>query len=200
MTTDSEIVRRSLDDPRAFAALFERHARDIGRFATRALGSDAAEDVLSETFLVAFRRRASFDTTWDDARPWPFGIAANLIKKQRHVEAAQWRSYAAAAAAHEEDADESIGAAAERLDAGAALRALAPRIARLAAKDRETLLLHAWGDMTYEEIGRALSVPTGTVRSRLNRVRRRLNPGGHLVEDQNEGGGHGRAGSRTTVR
>jgi DNA-directed RNA polymerase specialized sigma24 family protein len=36
------------------------------------------------------------------------------------------------------------------------------------------LLLYAWEDLTYEEIGEALAVPVGTVRSRLNRVRRKL--------------------------
>ena len=49
-------------------------------------------------------------------------------------------------------------------------------IAALSAKDRETLLLYAWGDLSYEEIALALDVPVGTVRSRMNRVRTRLDP------------------------
>lgn len=65
-----------------------------------------------------------------------------------------------------------------RADASAAVRALAPRIAALSSRDRETLLLYAWGDLTYEEIAVALGVPVGTVRSRLNRVRRKLAPPG----------------------
>lgn len=75
--------------------------------------------------------------------------------------------------------DESgYGAVEARMDADAALRALTPRIAALSAKDRDTLLLYAWADLTYEQIALALGVPVGTVRSRLNHVRRKLAPPG----------------------
>jgi len=178
VSTDSDIIRRSADDPAAFAELFERHARVIGGFAARRVGVDAAEDVLSETMLIAFRRRRDFDTTWDSARPWLLGIASHVIKKHRAAEARQWRSFEASAARGEHAGDGAIDAAAERADASAAVRALAPRIAALAARDRDTLLLYAWADLTYDEIAVALGVPIGTVRSRLNRVRRKLAPPG----------------------
>ncbi len=178
VSTDSEIIRRSLEHPPAFAELFERHARVVGAFAARWVGSDAAEDVLSETMLVAFRRRGDFDGTWDSAKPWLLGIASRLIKSHRAQEAAQWRSFAASAAREEHVSDGAIGAAGARADAAAAVRALAPRIAALSARDRDTLLLYAWGDLTYEEVALALGVPVGTVRSRLNRVRRKLAPPG----------------------
>ncbi len=42
-----------------------------------------------------------------------------------------------------------------------ALRALAPKIADLAARDRDTLLLYAWGDLTYEQIAVAQGIPVG---------------------------------------
>lgn len=178
MSTDSEIIRRSLDAPSVFAELFDRHARVIAAFAARRVGSDAAEDVLSDTMLVAFRRRRDFDTSWESAKPWLLGIASRVIKKHRADEARQWRSFEASAARGEHSSDGAIEAAADRTDASAAVRALAPRIAALAARDRETLLLYAWGDLTYEEIAVALDVPVGTVRSRLNRVRRKLAPPG----------------------
>ena len=41
-------------------------------------------------------------------------------------------------------------------------------------RDRDVLLLIAWEDLTYDEIAVALSIPIGTVRSRLDRVRRKL--------------------------
>ena len=63
-----------------------------------------------------------------------------------------------------------------RLDAEISTRELAPRIAALSAKERDTLLLYAWGDLTYEEVAVALGVPVGTVRSRMNRIRTRLDP------------------------
>lgn len=178
VSTDSDIIRRSLDVPSAFAELFERHARVVGAFAARRVGSHAAEDVLSETMLVAFRRRRDFDTAWESAKPWLLGIASRVIKKHHAQEAAQWRSFEASVTRGEHVSDGAIDHAATRADASAAVRALAPRIAALAARDRETLLLYAWGDLTYEEVALALGVPVGTVRSRLNRVRRKLAPPG----------------------
>lgn len=61
-----------------------------------------------------------------------------------------------------------------RVDAEREVETLKARIAALAPKDRETLLLYAWQGMSYDEVAAALGVPVGTVRSRLNRVRRRL--------------------------
>lgn len=174
MTTDSEIIRASLAHPPRFGELFERHARVIGDYAARRVGISEAEDVLSETFLVAFRRRGSFDQTWDTARPWLFGIASRLIKRHRGDEAAMWRTLIAATRDANSVDDGAIESAGDRMDASLSIRALTPRIAALSRADRDTLLLHAWGDLTYEEIGQALSIPVGTVRSRLNRVRRRL--------------------------
>ena len=201
MTTDSEIIRRSLDHPRAFAELFERHARVVHAFAARRVGRDAADDVLSETFLVAFRRRSSFDPRWDSAKPWLLGISSRLMKKLRSKEAAQWRSIEASAHREDHVTGDDFAAAADRVDAAASVRVLAPRIAALAGRDRDTLLLYAWGELTYVEIGRALGVPTGTVRSRLNRVRRQLAGGPPHNEESAEymegGAVDGSVGSRS---
>jgi RNA polymerase sigma-70 factor (ECF subfamily) len=80
-------------------------------------------------------------------------------------------------------------AAADRVDAAATLRELAPALTSLSARDRETLQLYAWSDLTYEELAVVLGIPVGTVRSRLNRVRRRLGdmiPGGAGQEVRHE--------------
>lgn len=198
MSVDSDIIRRSIETPEAFAELFRRHARVIGAFAARRVGSDAAEDILSETFLIAFRRRGDFDHSWESAKPWLFGIATRLIGRHRSKEAAQWRAFSAAANGIETSTDGAIEAAGSRTDAAVALRALAPKIAGLAARDRDTLLLYAWADLTYEQIAVAQGIPAGTVRSRLNRVRRKLDPS-RTDSAQDEGsreGTDGRLGSR----
>lgn len=175
MSTDSEIIARSVGDPGAFSEIFERHARAVGSFAARRVG-DAADDVLSETFLVAFRRRASFDTAWESSLPWLLGIASKLVHRHRAAEARQWRSFQSAAARGDLAAEPESEGAGDRIDAEAMVKALGGRIAALSARDRDTLLLYAWGDLSYEEIAIAQRVPIGTVRSRLNRVRRRLDP------------------------
>lgn len=176
MSNDSEIIERSIADPAIFAELFERHAAAVGGFARRRIGLDAVDDILSETFLVAFRRRGSFDAGSTSARPWLLGIATRVIHRYRKSEERQWRATAAmdsepTSASHEGRSD-------AHLDASAAIRALAPRIAALSQKERDVLLLHAWGDLTYDQIALALRIPVGTVRSRLSRIRRKLAPSG----------------------
>jgi len=173
VSTDSEIIRRSVDEPAAFAEIFERHARVIVAYAARRVGVHAAEDVLSETFLVAFRRRGDFDASADSAKPWLFGIASRHIARHRAREAQQWRAIEAATGL-DAGADERVPAADARVDAEAALRELAPRIAALPERDRDILLLHAWGDLTFEEIALAQGIPAATVRTRMHRLRKRL--------------------------
>ncbi|WP_447913057.1 RNA polymerase sigma factor [Microbacterium phyllosphaerae] len=194
MSTDSEIIQRSLDQPSAFAELFDRHARAVNAFATYRIGRSAAEDVLSETFLVAFRRRADFDLAKESAAPWLLGIASTLIRRHRVVEAKHWRSFAAVAAGEEHVTLGGLDDAMKRVDAEREVRALRERIAALAPKDRETLLLYAWQGLSYEQIAEVLSVPVGTVRSRLNRVRRRLDPTRRIRAFEKQQGGevHGR--------
>jgi RNA polymerase sigma factor (sigma-70 family) len=177
VSTDSDIFSRSRDTPGAFAEVFERHAASVAAFIRRRVGADVVEDVLSETFLVAFRRRADFDTSWESARPWLLGIASRVLKKHRADEARHWRAVAASAGG-DVSSEGGIEGAGTRLDAAAAVRGLAPRIAALSERDRETLLLYAWGGLTQEEVAAVLGVPVGTVGSRLNRVRRKLAPPG----------------------
>lgn len=174
MSTDSEIIRRSQDQPAAFAELFDRHARSVLAFATYRVGRQVADDVLSETFLVAFRRRTDFDLSAESAVPWLIGIASRLIRRHRTVEAKQWRSFAASATHHDLSTLGGLDDAMSRIDAQREMTILRARIAALAPKDRETLLLYAWQGMSYDDIAEALGVPVGTVRSRLNRARRKL--------------------------
>ena len=68
------------------------------------------------------------------------------------------------------DDDETVA----RLDADAQRRVLAAALGELRPQDREILLLHAWAELSDSEIGAALSLPTGTVKSRLHRTRERL--------------------------
>jgi DNA-directed RNA polymerase specialized sigma24 family protein len=62
------------------------------------------------------------------------------------------------------------------------VRRLAAALAELRVHDREALLLFAWAELSYEEISLALSIPVGTVRSRLHRARRTLRA--HLESEE----------------
>jgi RNA polymerase sigma factor (sigma-70 family) len=173
--SDTTLVARSLSDPEAFAALFDRHAAPIHRYAARRLGAEAADDVMAETFAVAFQRRRDYDLERVDARPWLYGIATNLIRNHRRAEARRWRAMAreVAGAAAEPEAD----SAAARVTAQAARGELARVLAGLPSRQRDVLLLYAWAELEYEEIAQALGLPIGTVRSRLHRARTAMKEG-----------------------
>ncbi|MGT2426716.1 RNA polymerase sigma factor [Amnibacterium kyonggiense] len=172
MTTDSEVIRRSRDSPRAFGDLFHRHATVVHRYIARRAGTDVADEVMSETFLVAFERRDRFDLAHSDARPWLLGIATVLLASYRRREARHLHSLARVA--EREDDDGGLGQVASRADAVADIRRIAMRVRSLSDGDRDVLLLHAWADLSGEEIATALSIPVGTVRSRLSRARKIL--------------------------
>ncbi|MCQ6270605.1 RNA polymerase sigma factor [Pseudarthrobacter sp. R1] len=172
MSTDNDIIRRSRDSPTAFGELYDRHASSIYRYAARRAGEFVADDVTSETFLVAWEQLESYDPGREDARPWLFGIATNLLRRHHRAEAKVLKA-AAKAASRESVTDDTEGIAA-RVDAVNATGRIAGALKAMAAIDRETLLLYAWADLTYEGIALAMDVPLGTVRSRLNRARRTL--------------------------
>ncbi len=169
---DAALIERSWHEPEAFAALYDRHAAPIHRFAGRRLGDQMADDVVGETFLAAFRRRKRYDLRRADARPWLYGIAANVIGKHRRAEVRMLRAFARTGAdpvvaGHADLVDSRVCAAAVQRDLAAAL-------AGLSAGDRDVLLLIAWADLSYEETAAALGIPVGTVRSRLHRARRKV--------------------------
>jgi len=166
---DADIIQRSWQQPADFAVLFRRHAPAIQRYAERRLGAHAAEDVVAETFLVAFRQRRGYDVARPDARPWLYGIATNLIGRYRRAEIRQYRAFAATGTDPVlEPFTDQVDA---RVSAGAATRRLAAALARLPAGQRDALLLVAWADLSYEQAALSLGVPVGTVRSRLSRAR-----------------------------
>jgi hypothetical protein len=75
--TDAELIARSGESPESFAALFDRHAAALHRYLTRRLGGSGSDDLVAQTFLVAFERRSRYDPARPDARAWLFGIATN---------------------------------------------------------------------------------------------------------------------------
>jgi RNA polymerase sigma-70 factor (ECF subfamily) len=171
------LIERSWRDPEQFAGLYDRHAGVLHRYVGRRLGDAAADDIVADTFLAAFRHRHRYDVSIRDARPWLYGIAANLIGKHSRAEVRMLKAYARTgadpvlagpyAASQVDEADSRISSAAVR-------RELAAALAALPAGERDVLLMAAWADLSYAEIAEALRIPVGTVRSRLHRARARI--------------------------
>jgi DNA-directed RNA polymerase specialized sigma24 family protein len=136
-----------------------------------------ASDIASETFARAFELRARYRPQTETALPWLLGIATRVAANERRREARRFRAYAAAAS--------SATTGEPGLPDGDVMAALG----RVKRRDRDALLLHVWGDLTYDEIAAALEIPIGTVRSRINRARRQLReilalePGPQLITE-----------------
>lgn len=167
---DATVIRQSLRTPERFAVIFDRHAAHILRYLARRLGREVADDLLSETFVVAFGKRARYDPARPDARPWLYGIASNLVGQRRRDEVRELRLLLALPGPDtgEDCHADRVSAA---VTAGSTRAALVAALARLAEGDRDVLLLVGWEHLTYEEVALALDIPVGTVRSRLHRAR-----------------------------
>jgi RNA polymerase sigma factor (sigma-70 family) len=175
---DATVLAESVGAPARFAAVYERHLDAVALYLIRRVGGGLAEDLAAEVFVRAFRARASYRPMHETARPWLFGIAANLVADHRRAERRRLRLLQRIAAT----APSGTGSETPGLSADLVRCLLA-----LPSADRDALLLVAWGELSYEETATALGVPVGTVRSRIARARSRLteaigerdaNPGG----------------------
>ncbi|WP_410657648.1 RNA polymerase sigma factor [Amycolatopsis sp. lyj-112] len=152
--------------------MFDKHARDVRRYLASRAGPVVADDLVSDTFLIALQRRASYDPARAGARAWLFGIATNLLRQHAKAENRYLRM-----TAHDFGTQVTPGHAdqvADQVDAQVKVRELAAALADLAPGHRDVLLLASWGELDASEIGAVLDIPAGTVRSRLHRARRLL--------------------------
>lgn len=163
-TDDSQTLSRSVKDPELFSEFYRRHTAAILRYLRGRLSADVAEDAAHEVFLRAFRQRGSYEPRFDTARPWLYGIAANVISDLRRHEARQLKTL------ERKLAEEPVTDVADEAPAGLSPEVVAA-LKQLSLIDRETLLLSVWGELSYEETAVALGVPVGTIRSRLSRAR-----------------------------
>jgi len=172
--SDVELWHRgAAGDERAFGWLFDRHAHRIYNFCLRRVGDPAAaEDLLSTTFLHAWRRRREVRFSGATALPWFYGVASNLAR--RHLRTAGRRRAALRRLSEPQAEPDPADAVAGRVDEVARLRKVLRAMESLSDRDRELLALCVWEGLSYEEAAIALGVPVGTVRSGLSRTRRRL--------------------------
>jgi RNA polymerase sigma factor (sigma-70 family) len=171
-TGDAVLIEQSRQEPERFSAIFDRYYPEIHGYAERRLGRGLADDVAAEAFLIAFDKRAGYDLSRPDARPWLYGIASNLIARHRRAEVRQYRALAKTGT--DDPTEDHADRVVQLVDADALKTRLARALAEIADRDRDVLLLVAWAEFTSEEAGSALGIPAGTARSRLHRARRKI--------------------------
>ena len=146
-----------------FEALYTAHRDDIWRYLRRRAASEP-EDLTTEVFLVAWRRRSELPA---QPLPWLYGVARKVLANHRRG-GARRDALAERAGAHAEpfapDHAEAIGL---RQD-------LTRALAALNESDRELVLLVAWEGLSMAEAGEALGCLRGTVAVRMHRARKRL--------------------------
>jgi RNA polymerase sigma factor (sigma-70 family) len=167
-----EVAPAVLDEA-ALLELYESTAERLHRYVARRVGTDTAQDVVSEAFLVLWDQRAGQAYEADAVRAWLYGVATNLLRGHVRAEERKLRAWSKEYAARTDEADigDRVSAAA---DADVLAGPLTAWLAELRVEEREVLLLNAWADFSPTEIAVALNVPVATVRTRLHRGRARL--------------------------
>jgi RNA polymerase sigma-70 factor (ECF subfamily) len=150
-----------------FERCFDEHyVRIFGFAARRVSGRESAEDVVADTFAIAWRRR---DRIPEEALPWLYAIAANVIANQyrsshrRHNLDERLAREASVAAPGSDPAD-SLGGRDE----------LVAALERLEEAEREVLRLVAWEGLSTRDGARVVGCSPGAFRVRLHRARRKL--------------------------
>jgi RNA polymerase sigma-70 factor, ECF subfamily len=159
---DAAAYRRHLAD------LFNQYSGALTRFAVRRVGEAAAPDVVSETFLVAWRRRREIPA--DRAGAWLFTVAdyviSHEIRGSRRRTALTERTALEAEASAPANGDEAAQIA-ERL-------LVRQTLAQLSPQDQEALRLAEWDQLNTEEAAAVLKCSAAAFKVRLHRARRRF--------------------------
>jgi RNA polymerase sigma-70 factor (ECF subfamily) len=184
--SDEELIRRFVDgDKAAFGALVSRHEQRVYNIALRMLGRpDDARDASQDAFVSAmrslpnFRGEAAFST-------WLHRVTINacydILRKGKRVQLAAVSDGGEGG----KPADEGPPAP-DHADSAAAAVDVQRALVQVPEEFRAVLVLHDVQDLSYEQIGEALGIPVGTVKSRLHRARVSL--AGFLGEDAGTSG------------
>lgn len=172
---DALVARARGGDSLAFDEIVRLYQSAVYRAALAALGSPAdAEEAAQDAFVAAFRRLASFrgDSSF---KTWLLAIAWRKALTRRRV-VQLWRRRTVAVAEGDDDPLDSVAGSAPGPHAVVATAEMARRtqalVNDLPRKLRDTLLLAASGEYSYDEIATMLSIPVGTVKWRVSDARR----------------------------
>ncbi len=155
-----------------FRTLVQAHGVRLHRFIIKNIGNSTdAEDLAQQAFLEAVRSYETFKGQ-SELSTWLYGIAMNLVRN--HLSRAPHRRYEFTDEAElSELAGEELSPA-QAAEVAQHMRYLQDAMAELPESMRDILMMVAVDEMSYEEAAALLTVPVGTVRSRLSRARSAL--------------------------
>lgn len=159
-------------DQHLFAEIYDAHARAVYAHAVRMTSDRAgAEDIVSLTFLEAWRLRETLDAVTSH-RAWLLGVATNVMRNTRR--AARRHSEAMTRLPRSEAVPDPADAVVSRIADTATAAAALAALDQLRRADREVIVLSVWAGLSHAEVAEACGTKEATVRSRLSRARRRL--------------------------
>jgi RNA polymerase sigma-70 factor, ECF subfamily len=174
--TDAELIVASRNDPSAFRELYDRWAdRLLAYFYRRVLDPEVAADLLSETFAVAFERRARFRDVGTPGGAWLFGIAAKELSHWFRRQEVERRAVKRLELEVPLLDDESIARIEALADVDDRRAALAGALERIGEDERRAVELRVVGRLGYREIAARLDCTEVAARVRVHRGLARLN-------------------------
>ena len=175
--SDADLLARYMvGDEAAFRELVNRYRNSLYAFLRQFLNrQDLVEDVFQDTFLQLFSSRQSFDSS-RPLRPWLFTIAANKAKDALR----KWQRTAAIPIGTIADSEDSsfddvlntLGShtttPSENLERAETAARVERIIADMPENLREILILAYFNKFSYKQMAEILSIPIGTIKSRLH--------------------------------
>ena len=175
--SDEELIKRFQEgDLYAFDLIVHRYKDALFNFTYRYLGnSQEAEDVVQETFLRIFRNRfayrqiAKFST-------WIYTIAGNLAKTELRKRKRRRQVYTSDMGFDDKEFEivDTKADTEREVDSMLTEKLIQAAIDKLPERFRKVILLVDVQELSYEEVSKIMRVPLGTVKSRVNRARLKL--------------------------
>ena len=171
MTTDPAVTDPAVTDPEAdarrFAVIYVENRSRVYAFAVSKAGRQLADEILSEVFMIAWRR---FGDLPEPPLPWLLAVTRNVAMSQSRALVRE-RSLATEMNEWVAGAQSAVGDIADDV---AERVAVLTALATLAEPDRELLTLVAWHDLAPKAAAQVIGCSTAAYFVRLHRARRRL--------------------------
>lgn len=165
-------VHETVERDALFRSLVEAHGTRLHRFIIKNIGNTTdAEDLAQQAFLEAVRSYETFRGQ-SELSTWLYGIAMNLVRN--HLSRAPHRRYEFTDESELAELEGDTLSPAQAAEQAQHMRHLEAAMSELPESMRDILLMVAVDELSYEEAAALLTVPVGTVRSRLSRARSAL--------------------------
>jgi RNA polymerase sigma-70 factor (ECF subfamily) len=150
-----------------FEALYRAHAHEVHSYCLRRTSSEEAKDATSEVFVIVWRR---FDDVPDEALPWLYGVARNVLANRARSFRRRDRLAAKAAAHH----DPSVPGPEPQIVRNEQHDELLQALSKLSDKDQEILRLVEWEELGRDKVAEMLFLSRSAIDKRIARAYKKM--------------------------